>query len=66
MLGAMKPHFFYSLFHFIYVLTKPRGMWDLSSPTRDRTCTLPALEAPSPNHWTTSEVPTFPFLPALF
>ena len=31
-------------------------MWDLSSLTRDRTCT-PAVEAQSLNHWTTREVP---------
>ena len=32
------------------------SMWNLSSPTRDRT-RAPALEAQSPNHWTTREVP---------
>ena len=31
-------------------------MWDLSSPTRDRTCT-PCIEKQSFNHWTTGEVP---------
>ena len=34
----------------------PQGMWDLSSPTRDRTCT-PCIGRWSLNHWTTREVP---------
>ena len=34
----------------------PRGMWDLSSPTRDRTLTY-CIGRRSPNHWTTREVP---------
>ena len=33
-----------------------RGMWDLSSPTRDRTLT-PCIKRQSLNHWTTREVP---------
>ena len=33
-----------------------RGMWDLSSPTRDRTRT-PCIGMRSLNHWTTREVP---------
>ena len=33
-----------------------RGMQDLSSLTRDRTC-APAVEVQSLNHWTTREVP---------
>ena len=45
--------FFVSFFYFLAML---RGMWDLSSPTRDRTCAL-ALEAWSLNHWTAREVP---------
>ena len=36
----------------------PRGLWDLSSPTRDWTRDL-AVKAPSPNHWTTREFPSF-------
>ena len=40
----------------------PRGMWDLSSPTRDRTCAPPAVEVWSPNHWTTREVPQMEIL----
>ena len=34
----------------------PRGMWDCSSLTRDRTCTL-CIGRQSLNHWTTREVP---------
>ena len=33
-----------------------RGMWNLSSPTRDRTCT-PCIGRQSLNHWTMREVP---------
>ena len=33
----------------------PRGMWDLSSPTRGRTCT-PCIGRRSLNHWTAGEV----------
>ena len=48
------------LFYFIF-LAVPHGLRDLSSPTRDR---MPVLEvrAPSPNHWTTRELPQFLFL----
>ena len=35
----------------IMILATSRGLWDLSSPTRDRTW-APAVKAPSPNHWT--------------
>ena len=34
----------------------PRGMWDLSSPTRDRT-SVPLIRRQTLNHWTTREVP---------
>ena len=34
----------------------PRGMWDLSSLTRDRTCT-PCIGRRSLNHWNAREVP---------
>ena len=34
----------------------PYGMWELSSLTREQTC-APAVEAQSPNHWTTGESP---------
>ena len=32
----------------------PQGLWDLSSPTRDRTCT-PYIGRRSLNHWTARE-----------
>ena len=35
-------------------------MWDLSSPTGDRTCT-PSIGRQSLNHWTTREVPVAVF-----
>ena len=34
----------------------PRSMWDLSSPTRDRTC-IPCIGRWIPDHWTTREFP---------
>ena len=34
----------------------PWGMWDLSFPIRDRTCT-PCIGKWSLNHWTTREIP---------
>ena len=37
-------------------MATPCGLWDLSSPTRNRTL-VPAVKAPSPNHWTTREFP---------
>ena len=43
------------LFMFFEVVFGPRGMWDLGSPTRDRTCT-PCTGRQSLNHWTTREV----------
>ena len=36
----------------------PCGMWDLSSPTRDRT-RVPCFGRRILNHWTTKEVPSF-------
>ena len=36
-------------------------MWDLSSPTRDRTC-VPCIGRRILNHWTAREVPAFGFL----
>ena len=39
----------------------PRGMWDLSYPTRAWTCT-PRIERWSLNDWTTKEVPLWLFL----
>ena len=38
----------------------PRGMWDLSSLTRDQTHT-PCIGSRSLNHWTAREVPTYIF-----
>ena len=35
----------------------PRGMWDLSSPTRDQTG-VPCIARQVLNHWTTREVPS--------
>ena len=34
----------------------PSGLWDLNSPTRDRTLT-PCIGRQSLNHWTTREIP---------
>ena len=42
---------FYVLFCFVF---RPWGMWDLSSPTRDRTL---CIRRRSLNHWTIREVP---------
>lgn len=36
------------------------GSWNLSSPTRDRTCT-PGLGRRNPNHWSTRKVPKSSF-----
>ena len=48
---------FVTIFLLFYVLVFwPRGMWDLSSPTRDRACTS-YTGRQSLNHWTTREVP---------
>ena len=38
----------------IYLAT-PQGIWDLSSPEIESV--PPAVEAQSPNHWTTREFP---------
>ena len=43
-------------FCFMFLVFWLRGMWDLSSPTRDWTCT-PCAGSQSPNHGTTREVP---------
>ena len=42
-------------------LATPGGMWDLSSPARDWTH-APCIGALSLNHWTTREVPFYPFI----
>ena len=39
-------------------LAAPHGMRDLSSPTRNEP-EPPAVEAQSPNHWTTREFPVY-------
>ena len=43
----------------------PRGMWDPSSPTRDRT-SVPRTGRQTPSHWTTREVPIHPFYPLMY
>ena len=40
---------------FLKSFFQPRAMWDLSSPTRNRTHN-PCIGRQSPNHWTTREV----------
>ena len=45
-----------SILCFVLFCFWPWGMWDLSSPTKDWTCT-PCFGRQSPNHWTTREVP---------
>ena len=53
---------FVTILLLFYVLVFwPGGMWDLSSPTRDRTHT-PCMGRRSLNHWTTREVPKRSFL----
>ena len=50
---------FATMLPLLYVLVFwPRGMRDLSSPTRDQTRN-PCFGRPSPNHWTAREVPGF-------
>ena len=39
----------------IFILATPQGIWDLSSPEIESV--PPAVEAQSPNHWTTREFP---------
>ena len=46
---------------FFFSLAVLRGMRDISSPTRDRTC-APCVEVRSLNHWTIREVALFSFL----
>ena len=53
--SAHLSSFYFILFCFI-LLAMPCGMWDLSSPTKDRT-QAPCLEAWSLNHWTAREAP---------
>ena len=51
------PIYFILFFSF---LTALRGMWDLSSLTRNQTC-VPCVGRWSLNQWTTREVPPSPF-----
>ena len=46
----------YSYSYLFIYLAMLHSLWDPSSPTRDRTW-VPAVKAPSPNHWTTREFP---------
>ena len=51
---------FVTLLLLFYVLVFwPRGIWDLSSPTRDRTHT-PCIGRQSLNQWTAREVSRYP------
>ena len=43
------------IYIFFFFLTTPYSRWDFSYPTRDQPESL-ALEAQSPNYWTTKEV----------
>ena len=45
---------------FFFFFAAPQGLWDLNSPTRDRTQALStsALRVQSPNHWTGREFPS--------
>ena len=51
----------YFIYYYFNILAMPCGTWDLSSLTRDQTCT-PSLEGQTFNHWTAREVPTSVFL----
>ena len=53
---------FVTILLLLYVLVSwPSGMWNLSSLTRDQTCT-PRIGRQSLNHWTAREVPQIIFL----
>ena len=41
---------------FLFWFFWPQGMWDLSSLTRDQTCTPCIIRRQSLNHWTTREI----------
>ena len=44
----------------LFILAAQRGLWDLSSPTRDQTQASThthTVEEQSPNHWTPREFP---------
>ena len=55
MVYGSKPRDIFLYLFFIFLATL-RGLWDLSSPTRDWTHT-PGSELWSPNHWTAREFP---------
>ena len=50
----------YSQFLFNVLVLRPRGVWDLSSLTRARTC-APCIGRQSLNHWTARAVPSQDF-----
>ena len=52
-------HFYCYFEEFYYLLTTLSGMWDLSSPTSDRTC-APSIGRQGLNHWVGKEVPPIP------
>ena len=45
------------VFFCFFFKATPHGLWDLSAPTRNWTRAT-AVKAPSPNHWTTRELPS--------
>ena len=55
-LSSWQGHLIY-INTFFFFSTISCGLQDLSSPTKDGTPT-PAVEAQSPNHWTTRDFPT--------
>ena len=56
---------FFVFVFLICLLAAPHGMWDLSSPTRDRTCAL-CVGSAGLNHWTAREVPMFCVFAVIF
>ena len=54
--------FFTTLLLFYVLFFRPRGMWDLTSQTKDQTCTL-CIGRRSFNHWTARQVPIIYFYP---
>ena len=61
-LALLFLHQVWQKFGYLFIfMSWPQGLWDLSSPARERTLAL-AVKAPSPNHWTTREFPQAPFL----
>ena len=60
LLIVVNYHFFFSIFYFMF-LPAPWGLGDLNSQTRDWTQAT-VMEAPSPKHWTTRNLPLFMYL----